>query len=132
MIIDVYNMQLSNQPAEALAKYLVDTSGGAFALCGFTSGGSYLLKVFNTTIFTNVIQDRRLWNTFLSWPDRYSVYLAFINAVLLMSIPVFSRDWAITTDQIYCKAIVIPRKHFSYALVRISSYPTCSLCGHLG
>ena len=41
-IIDVYNMQLSNQPAEALAKKLVDTSGGAFMLCGFASGGLIL------------------------------------------------------------------------------------------
>lgn len=32
-------MQLSNEPAEALAKKLVDTSDGAFALCGFASGG---------------------------------------------------------------------------------------------
>jgi acetylornithine/succinyldiaminopimelate/putrescine aminotransferase len=32
-------MQLSNQPAEALAKKLVDSSKGAFALCGFASGG---------------------------------------------------------------------------------------------
>lgn len=32
-------MQLSNEPAEALAKMLVDTSDGAFALCGFASGG---------------------------------------------------------------------------------------------
>ena len=35
-------MQLSNQPAEALAKKLVDTSGGVFLLCGFTSGGLIL------------------------------------------------------------------------------------------
>lgn len=38
-VIDVYNVQLSNQPAEALAKKLVDSSKGAFALCGFASGG---------------------------------------------------------------------------------------------
>lgn len=42
--IDVYNMQLSNQPAEALAKKLVDTSGGAFTLCGFASGGLFLFS----------------------------------------------------------------------------------------
>ena len=42
IFIDVYNMQLSNQPAEALAKKLVDTSGGAFKLCGFVSGGLIL------------------------------------------------------------------------------------------
>ena len=38
--LDVYNLQLSNQPAEALAKKLVDTSKGAFTLCGFVSGGT--------------------------------------------------------------------------------------------
>lgn len=44
-------MQLSNQPAEALAKKLVDTSGGAFTLCGFASGGS-LLFFLNIAILT--------------------------------------------------------------------------------
>jgi hypothetical protein len=33
-------MQLSNEPAEALAKKLVETSNGAFSLCGFASGGN--------------------------------------------------------------------------------------------
>lgn len=37
---DVYNMQLSNEPAEELAKYLVDSGKGAFAACGFVSGGA--------------------------------------------------------------------------------------------
>ena len=37
---DVYNMQLSNEPAEELAKLLVDSSNGAFELCGFVSGGT--------------------------------------------------------------------------------------------
>ena len=32
-------MQLSNEPAEALANKLIQTSNGAFALCGFASGG---------------------------------------------------------------------------------------------
>ncbi|KAJ3503569.1 hypothetical protein NLJ89_g8371 [Agrocybe chaxingu] len=40
----VYNMQLSNKPAEALAKKLVETSRGAFALCGFASGGSEAME----------------------------------------------------------------------------------------
>jgi adenosylmethionine-8-amino-7-oxononanoate aminotransferase len=39
--VDVYNMQLSNQPAEELAKKLVAGSNGAFELCGFVSGGLY-------------------------------------------------------------------------------------------
>ena len=52
-IIDVYNMQLSNQPAEALAKKLVDTSGGAFTLCGFASGGLILCPIFSTVILNN-------------------------------------------------------------------------------
>lgn len=33
-------MQLSNEPAEELAKFLVDTGKGAFALAGFVSGGA--------------------------------------------------------------------------------------------
>ncbi|KAF5362577.1 hypothetical protein D9756_002252 [Leucocoprinus leucothites] len=36
----VYNMQLSNEPAEALAKYLVDGSDGAFESVGYASGGT--------------------------------------------------------------------------------------------
>ncbi|KAL0953367.1 hypothetical protein HGRIS_004604 [Hohenbuehelia grisea] len=40
----VYNMQLSNEPAEELAKLLVDGSNGAFALCGFVSGGSEAME----------------------------------------------------------------------------------------
>ena len=39
LITDVYNMQLSNEPAEELAKYLVSTGNNAFELCGFVSGG---------------------------------------------------------------------------------------------
>ncbi|KDQ13648.1 hypothetical protein BOTBODRAFT_33353 [Botryobasidium botryosum FD-172 SS1] len=36
----VYNAQLSNEPAEQLSRYLVDSSHGAFAACGFVAGGS--------------------------------------------------------------------------------------------
>jgi len=39
VIIDVYNGQLSNEPAEQLAKMLIKMSNGAFELCGFASGG---------------------------------------------------------------------------------------------
>ena len=38
-------MQLTNEPAEELAKYLVDTSKGAFALAGFVSGGVLFLSL---------------------------------------------------------------------------------------
>jgi hypothetical protein len=34
-------MQLSNEPAEKLAKSLVDTSNGAFDLCVFVAGGEH-------------------------------------------------------------------------------------------
>jgi len=40
----VYNMQLSNEPAEELAKLLVDGSNGAFESCGFVSGGSEAME----------------------------------------------------------------------------------------
>lgn len=36
-------MQLSNEPAEALARYLVESSDGAFEIVGFASGGMYCL-----------------------------------------------------------------------------------------
>lgn len=40
---DVYSMQLTNGPAEELGQFLVDTSNGAFALCGILSGGRFRL-----------------------------------------------------------------------------------------
>ncbi|OJT09786.1 hypothetical protein TRAPUB_13745 [Trametes pubescens] len=40
----VYNMQLSNQPAEELAHYLIEASKGAFDLVGFVSGGSEAME----------------------------------------------------------------------------------------
>ncbi|KAJ7091517.1 PLP-dependent transferase [Mycena belliarum] len=40
----VYNMQLSNQPAEELAALLIESSNGAFELCGFASGGSEAME----------------------------------------------------------------------------------------
>lgn len=41
---DVYNMQLSNEPAEELAKFIIDSSKGAFEACGFVSGGSEAME----------------------------------------------------------------------------------------
>ncbi|KAF7308332.1 RING-type domain-containing protein [Mycena chlorophos] len=40
----VYNMQLSNQPAEELATLLVNSSNGAFDLVGYASGGSEAME----------------------------------------------------------------------------------------
>ncbi|RPD53382.1 PLP-dependent transferase [Lentinus tigrinus ALCF2SS1-7] len=40
----VYNMQLSNEPAEALAHNLIASSKGAFDLVGFVSGGSEAME----------------------------------------------------------------------------------------
>ena len=37
-------MQLSNEPAEELAKFLCDSSDGAFDLVGFASGGSEAME----------------------------------------------------------------------------------------
>lgn len=37
-------MQLSNEPAEELAKVLVDSGKGAFDLCVFVSGGSEAME----------------------------------------------------------------------------------------
>ncbi|KIM44610.1 hypothetical protein M413DRAFT_25067 [Hebeloma cylindrosporum] len=63
----VYNMQLSNQPAEALAKRLVDTSNGAFALCGFASGGSEAMEsVLKLARQTIVIPWKYAWDIVFS------------------------------------------------------------------
>ncbi|KAI0372588.1 PLP-dependent transferase [Pilatotrama ljubarskyi] len=40
----VYNMQLSNGPAEELAQFLIKSSKGAFDLVGFVSGGSEAME----------------------------------------------------------------------------------------
>jgi E3 ubiquitin-protein ligase TRIP12 len=37
-------MQLTNQPAETLAKFLVATGNNAFELCGFVGGGSEAME----------------------------------------------------------------------------------------
>ena len=37
--LDVYNMQLSNEPAESLAAFLCSTGDQAFEMCTFVSGG---------------------------------------------------------------------------------------------
>lgn len=44
LIIDVYNVQLSNQPSERLAQRLITSSNGAFAQCVFVSGGSEAME----------------------------------------------------------------------------------------
>ncbi|TFK26192.1 PLP-dependent transferase [Coprinopsis marcescibilis] len=44
MPIDVYNFQHTNEPAEALAKKLVETSQGAFSSVGYASGGSEAME----------------------------------------------------------------------------------------
>ncbi|KAI9510528.1 hypothetical protein F5148DRAFT_1274737 [Russula earlei] len=40
----VYNMQLSNEPAEELARILIDSGRGAFELCGLFAGGSEAME----------------------------------------------------------------------------------------
>ncbi|KAF9071607.1 hypothetical protein BDP27DRAFT_1382427 [Rhodocollybia butyracea] len=40
----VYNMQLSNEPAEKLAEILIKSGNGAFEWCGFASGGSEAME----------------------------------------------------------------------------------------
>lgn len=37
-------MQLTNEPAEELARLLIDSGKGAFAQCGFVSGGSEAME----------------------------------------------------------------------------------------
>lgn len=43
--LDVYNVQLSNDVAEKLAKVCVESGNGAFASCGFVSGGNYSIFI---------------------------------------------------------------------------------------
>lgn len=40
----MYNFQCTNEPAEELARIIIDSSGGAFELCGFLSGGSEAME----------------------------------------------------------------------------------------
>ncbi len=66
-------MQLSNEPAEELAKLLTSSSNGAFDLCGFVSGGTNVpLHVASgvTDHPYHVSQDPRLWKASSSLLDR--------------------------------------------------------------
>ena len=45
-------MQLSNEPAEELAKLLIEQSNGAFDLVGFVSGGGHRALVSKGTTET--------------------------------------------------------------------------------
>jgi hypothetical protein len=75
-------MQLSNQPAEALAKKLVDTSGGAFTLCGFASGGLILCLIFNTAILTFSSRIR-------SYGKRFEVGQTGVSYLSLLQMPFY-------------------------------------------
>jgi len=44
--LDVYNVQLSNEPAEELAKILIDSGKGAFELCGLFAGGACIVQKY--------------------------------------------------------------------------------------
>jgi len=59
-------MQLSNQPAEALAKKLVETSDGAFSLCGFASGGLFSIYLMLATL----VESLRSLNRIRSYGER--------------------------------------------------------------
>ena len=50
-VTDVYNMQLSNEPAEELADFIIKESNGAFELCGFVSGGRFHIMRTNKAVF---------------------------------------------------------------------------------
>ena len=52
MRLDAYQVQLSNNPAEELAKVLVDSGKGAFSKCGFVSGGMVTYRVHCGTSLT--------------------------------------------------------------------------------
>jgi hypothetical protein len=79
-------MQLSNQPAEALAKKLVDTSGGAFTLCGFASGGlidpmTYFKKSVILTILCRIRSYGKRFE--VGQTGVFLLYIPFIHFVLL-------------------------------------------------
>ena len=46
VFLDVYNMQLSNEPAEELANMLIESGKGAFELCGLVAGGQFNLWIY--------------------------------------------------------------------------------------
>ncbi|KAG6897829.1 hypothetical protein C0992_010634 [Termitomyces sp. T32_za158] len=58
----VYNMQLSNRPAEALADKLISMSKGAFTTCGFVCGGTEAME--------SVIKLGRQYYTEVGQPQR--------------------------------------------------------------
>ena len=70
---DVYNMQLSNEPAEELAQNLIASSKGAFEMVGFVSGGAYMRP---TSVLPPLTSDaRRLRGHGRRHQDRATVLL---------------------------------------------------------
>jgi hypothetical protein len=68
----VYNMQLSNPPAEELADVLVRSGNGAFAACSFVSGGMRPSHTLCPTHLTHTrAQARRQWKPPSSSRGRY-------------------------------------------------------------
>lgn len=70
---DVYNMQLSNEPAEELARILINSGKGAFELCGFFAGGACVLPMNSyqgTQLRSIFVQVPRQWRAPSSLPVR--------------------------------------------------------------
>jgi hypothetical protein len=100
---DVYNMQLSNEPAEELAKILVDSGGkditgqNNFELCGFVSGGSEAME--------GVIKLARQVNHH----DSYHRIIMSANLVFLFL--VLPRNRPTETQELHRASFILSREH---------------------
>jgi hypothetical protein len=78
-LTDVYNMQLSNEPAEELARILVDSGKGDFELCGFFAGGAGALRWLGMQLKSIFIQALRRWRAPSSLPVRSASGLGLLD-----------------------------------------------------
>jgi hypothetical protein len=74
---DVYNMQLSNEPAEELARILINSGKGAFELCGFFAGGACVLPINSLPLTSILVQVPRQWRAPSSLHVRSASALGF-------------------------------------------------------
>jgi hypothetical protein len=123
-------MQLSNQPAEQLAKVLVASSNGAFELCGFVSGGMFTPALGPRRGLTVVRLGSEAMEGAIKLAQQVCVpHVSLVdpNKQLMksISIQVLSRNWPTETYEFRRTPIVLPRKYYSYTVFVV---PPCSTC----
>jgi len=107
---DIYSMQLSNEPSEALAKRIVDESDGAFSLAAFVCGGA-LLTVLQA--FLVLMELYRNGSHGRCAEDGKAVLLRYRSA---------------QADKFHCSSTFLPRELCIHSILSYASNKAYSLC----